>query len=57
MLDVLHQGLYRGTAVAVVPGNDVVNRVGFRLSPFWAHRTILWWCLLVVQASSRMQAD
>jgi hypothetical protein len=32
MLYVFHQRLYRSAAVAVMPRNDVVNRIGFRFS-------------------------
>ncbi|UXT59648.1 hypothetical protein FY134_18290 [Agrobacterium fabrum] len=41
MLDVFHQGFYRSAAIAVMPGNDVVYRIGFRFSSFWAHVLIL----------------
>ncbi|WP_312938793.1 hypothetical protein [Agrobacterium pusense] len=41
MLDVFHQRLYRGTAIAVMPRDNVVNRIGFRLSSLWTHVLIL----------------
>ncbi len=41
MLDVLHQRFNCGSAIAIVPRNDVVHRIGFRLSSFWAHVLIL----------------
>lgn len=41
MLDVLHQRLDRGSAISIVPCNDVVHRIGFGFSSFWAHVLIL----------------
>ncbi len=41
MLDVFHQRFDRGPTVSIVPCNDVVNRVGFWFSSFWAHVLIL----------------
>ncbi len=41
MLDVFHQRLNRGAAVALVPCYDVVHRIGFRFLSFWAHVLIL----------------
>lgn len=41
MLDVFHQRLNSGAAVSIVPCNDVVHRIGFRFSSFWAHVLIL----------------
>lgn len=41
MLDVFHQRFNCGSAIAIVPRNDVVHRIGFRLSSFWAHVLIL----------------
>ncbi len=41
MLDVLHQRFNCGSAIAIVPRNDVVHRIGFRFSWLWAHVLIL----------------
>ncbi len=37
MLNIFYQGLNGGSAVSVVPCNDVVHRIGFRFSWLWAH--------------------
>ncbi len=41
MLDVFHQRFNCGSAIAIVPRNDVVHRICFRLSSFWAQVLIL----------------
>ncbi len=41
MQNVIHERLNRGSAISIVPCNDVVHRIGVRLSSFWAHVLIL----------------
>lgn len=41
MQNVLHERLNRGSAISIVPCNDVVHRIGFGFSSFWAHVLIL----------------
>lgn len=41
MQNVLHERLNGGSAISIVPCNDVVYRIGFRFSSVWAHVLIL----------------
>ncbi len=41
MLNVFHQRLYRRPAIAVMPCNDVVDRIGLWFSKVWAHVLVL----------------
>ncbi len=41
MQNVLHERLNGGSAISIVPCNDVVHRIGFGFSSFWAHVLVL----------------